>query len=207
MRVECGVGQAAGPERGHDSDAVAGIQPTFWQATLLRFSQRYAEATLPRAERRSPAQRRSHSLWSFIYGSFRPRRRSGRRRGDDNHIFLDWHEPRVLYLTLAILLMCCADALFTLNLLAIGAEELNVLMNWLIIRDVERFLAVKIGLTAFSVIFLGVAARRHFLGFIPVLRLLQFFCLGYAVLIGYEVWLLARYVSDLPFDWRPWLDG
>lgn len=112
----------------------------------------------------------------------------------------------MLYLALAILLMCSADALFTLNLLAIGAEEMNVLMDALITHDVERFLALKIGVTGASVVLLGVAARRQFLGVIPVFRVLQFFCAGYAVLILWELWLFAVYVSDLPFHWRPWSD-
>jgi hypothetical protein len=157
------------------------------------------------AERRS-RERRSHSAWSFAYGSFRPRRRIGRRDGDHDRIFLDWHEPRVLYLSLAIVLMCCADALFTLNLLAIGAEEMNALMAALITHDAEAFLQLKIGVTGASVVLLGIAARRQFLGVVPVFRVLQFFCAGYAALILWEVWLLAVYVSDLPFHWRPWSD-
>ena len=69
-------------------------------------------------ERRG-GERRSASLWSLCYGGFRPRRRSGRRGGDEHAIFLDWHEPRVLYLVLAILLMSCTDA-----------HELQGCMKW-----------------------------------------------------------------------------
>ena len=69
--------------------------------------------------------------------------------------------------------MCCVDALFTLNLMAVGAEEMNILMDHLISNDVERFLAIKIGVTGASVVLLGVAARRQFLGVIPVFRVLQ----------------------------------
>ncbi len=162
-------------------------------------------ANYPIRERRLN-ERRNHSAWSFTYGSFRPRRRLGRRSGDHDRVFLDWHEPRVLYLVLAIVLMCCADALFTLNLLAIGANELNVLMNVLINHDVERFLAVKIGVTGASAVLLAVAARRKFLGVIPVLRVLQLFCAGYVLLIIWELWLFASYLSGLTFPWRPWSD-
>ena len=152
------------------------------------------------------SERRSHSAWSFAYGSFRPRRRIGRRAGDHDRVFLDWHEPRVLYLVLGIVLMSCADALFTLNLLAIGAEELNVLMKVLITQDVERFLAIKIGLTGVSAVLLAFAARRRFMGVVPVIRVLQLFCVGYAALIIWELWLFAVYFNDLPFYWRPWSD-
>jgi hypothetical protein len=173
-----------------------------WLARILGT----ADLTEPPIPERRASERRSHSLWSFTYGSFRPRRRAGRRDGDHERIFLDWHEPRVLYLSLAILLMCCADALFTLNLLAIGAEELNVLMDTLIAHDVRRFLALKIGVTGASVVLLGLAARRQFLGVVPVYRVLQLFCAGYVALILWELWLFGVYVTDLPFHWRPWSD-
>jgi len=174
-----------------------------WRDWLNRLSGQ--SAAVHGAERRR-RERRNHSAWSFAYGSFRPRRRVGRREGDHDRIFLDWHEPRVLYLALAILLMCCADALFTLNLLAIGAEEMNALMAALITHDVERFLQLKIGVTAASLVLLGVAARRQFLGVIPVFRVLQLFCAGYAALIVWEIWLFSVYVTSLPFHWRPWSD-
>jgi hypothetical protein len=137
-------------------------------------------------------ERRRHSAWSFLYGGFRPRRRSGRRNEDHHQIFLDWHEPRLLYLGLAVLLMSCADALFTLNILAGGGEELNGIMDHLIGSDIAQFLGVKIGLTAMSVIVLVMLANRRFLGRVSVVRLLQFFCVGYFVLMAYEIYLLFQ---------------
>jgi hypothetical protein len=149
--------------------------------------------TPPHAAERRLNERRTHSVWSFTYGSFRPRRRQGRRHGDHERVFLDWHEPRVLYLVLAVLLMSCTDALFTLNLLASGAQEVNVIMNALITHDVQTFLAVKIGSTGLSAVLLAVVARRQFMGFFPVVRLLQLFCAGYALLLAYEVWMFVMY--------------
>jgi len=127
----------------------------------------------------------------MLYGGLRPRRRSGRRRDDHHRVLLDWHEPRVLYLSLGIVLMSCADALFTLNILAAGGEELNALMRWLISSDVQWFLGAKIGMTAAGVVLLAMAVNRRLLGRIRVLRLLQLFCVGYAALIGWELYLLA----------------
>lgn len=175
-----------------------------WRAWVARVAGLDRPAPVPVPNRRA-TDRRRHTIRSFLYGSFRPRRRSARREGDHDRIFLDWHEPRVLYIALAIVLMCCADALFTLNLLAVGAEELNTLMASLIIHDVRYFLAIKIGVTCVSVVLLGVAARRQFLGVIPVFRVLQLLCAGYAALIGWELWLFARYLSGLSSSWRPWL--
>jgi len=141
--------------------------------------------------RRSVAERRRRSLGAFLYGNFRPRRR-GVRRADDHHRFLfDWHEPRVLYLALAVLLLSCTDALFTLNLLLLGANEVNALMNSMLADGVDAFLAVKISMTAISIIVLVAAANRKFFGLFRVERLLQLICLGYVALIGYEIWLFS----------------
>lgn len=158
-------------------------------------------------DRRSPGQRRRHSAWSFLYGGLRPRRRVGRRAGDEHHIFLDWHEPGVLYLALAILLMSCTDALFTLNILAGGGEEVNHLMRALLGQGAGTFLWAKIGMTALSILVLATAARRLVLGGVPVLWLIWLLFAGYAVLIGWEVYLLGWHATAmgdeaLNFLWR-----
>jgi hypothetical protein len=139
-------------------------------------------------------------MWSFLYGGLRPRRRSGRRGGDEHRIFLDWHEPRVLYLALAILLMSCADALFTLNLLAAGGEELNAVMRVLLGQGTRSFLWAKIGLTGLSIVVLVIAARRRFMGLVPVLWLIRFFFLGYVALIGWEIYLLGWQATSVGHD-------
>ncbi len=151
---------------------------------------------VPDGERRRTADRRRQTAWSLAYGGLRPRRRTGRRTGDERHIWLDWHEPRVLYLTLAIVLMSCADALFTLNLLAIGAEELNSVMRVLLDKGSHWFLWGKIGLTSVSAVVLAVAARRYVLGHVPVIALIKLCLLGYAVLIAWELYLLYWLMTD-----------
>ena len=86
--------------------------------------------------------------------------------------------------------MSCLDALFTLNLLAVGGEEINIVMKPLVTQDVQSFLAVKIGVTGFSVVILTAAAHYHIVPGLPVLRLLQAICAGYATLMCYEIYLL-----------------
>lgn len=141
--------------------------------------------------RRNVADRRRRSIGAFLYGNFRPRRRGVRRSDDDHRFLFDWHEPRVLYLALAVLLLSCTDALFTLNLLLLGAHEANALMNSMLAEGVDAFLAVKISMTAISIIVLVAAANRKFFGLFRVERLLQLICLGYVVLIAYEIWLFS----------------
>lgn len=162
-------------------------------------------------DRRSGRDRRAHSAWSFVYGGLRPRRRSGRRTGDEHRIFLDWHEPRVLYLALAIVLMSCADALFTLNLLAAGGEELNVVMRVLLDRDIRVFLWVKIALTGTGIVLLATASRRLLVGRVPVIWLLRLLFLAYLALIAWEVYLLGWHATSAGEDavdsLRRWAQG
>lgn len=147
-------------------------------------------------DRRDGDDRRTHSVRSFAYGGVRPRRRVGRRDGDEHRIFLDWHEPRVLYLALAILLMSCLDALLTLNILTAGGRELNGLMDWLIRSDVFWFVGVKIGLTGLAISLLAVAVNRHLLGVLPVIHVLQLICVGYGLLMAWEAYLLLGMFPD-----------
>ena len=146
---------------------------------------------------RRRGERRKQGLKSLSYGGVRPRRRAGRRDGDAQRVFLDWHEPRVLYLALAILLMSCTDALLTLNILEAGGRELNALMDWLIQFNTDWFVATKIAMTGISVVLLALAVNRHFLGRLPVIHLLRVFCFGYAALIGWELFLLANLFPGL----------
>ncbi len=73
----------------------------------------------------------------------------------------------------------------------LGAQEANIVMESMLAHGVESFLAVKISLTAISIVVLVAAARRKFLGMFRVVRLLQVICLGYVALIGYEIWLFT----------------
>lgn len=156
-------------------------------------------------ERRVLRDRRRHTVVTFVRGSMRPRRRSVRRDGEVERIYLDWHESRLLYLAVAIVLLSCLDALFTLNLLTIGAREANGFMERLLGRGVPNFLAVKFTLTGAGVVVLVLVAHRSFLGWFRVVRLLQAICLGYVLLIVYELYLFHRilglYGSDA-LGWR-----
>jgi len=145
---------------------------------------------------RRGGERRAHSAWSLLYGGFRPRRRAGRRTGDEQRIFLDWHEPRVLYLALAIVLMSCADALFTLNLLAVGGEEVNTIMRALLDQGTRAFLWTKIALTGIGIVLMAFASRRLLVGRLPVILLLRLLFLGYVALLAWEIYLLGWHATS-----------
>ena len=148
------------------------------------------------AERRRAEDRREETWRAFVYGNFRPRRREGRRE-TDKHLFLfDWYEPRVLYVALGVLLLSCIDALFTLNLLNLGAAEANIILASVLEHSMEWFLACKISLTGVSLIVLVAVVRRRFFKSCSVEHLLQFFFAAYLLVIGYQIYLF-EFVFDL----------
>lgn len=147
-------------------------------------------------ERRQANNRRSGILRAFLYGNFHPRRRESRRFVDQHHFWFDWHEPRVLYLALGVMLLSCTDALFTLNLLKIGASEANAVMAMMLAQGTDSFLASKLGFTSLSLVILVATARRKFFRSLNVEHLLQFFFVGYVLVIVYEIYLFI-YVFEL----------
>lgn len=142
-------------------------------------------------DRRSAAERRRLSLWSVIYGGFRPRRRHTRRFGDMALPVLDWHESHLLAVALAILLLCCADAFLTLNLLVSGASELNPLMARLIAIDVTLFAIAKTALTGGGILVLVLLSRLRLFGRMRVVTALYAVLVLYLALVLYELNLLA----------------
>ncbi len=147
-------------------------------------------------ERRHAINRRVGVLRAFLYGNFRPRRRVSRRAADQHHFLFDWHEPRVLYLALGVLLLSCTDALFTLNLIRSGASEANAFMASMLEDGIDSFVVGKIGVTSISLVILVAVARRQFFGSFNVEHLLQVFLVGYVLVIGYEIYLFT-YVFEL----------
>jgi hypothetical protein len=140
-------------------------------------------------ERRHAVNRRGGVFQAFLYGNFHPRRRISQRAADEHHFLFDWHEPRILYLSLGILLLSCIDALFTLNLLNAGATEANPVMASILSQGMDKFVVFKFCITAFSVIILVTTARRKFFRSFSVEHLLRGFFTLYILVICYEVYL------------------
>jgi len=140
-------------------------------------------------ERRAVHDRRRLSLRTFLQSGLTPRRRGGRRNGEHEHL-IDWHEPELLFLALAILLLSVTDAFFTLTLITEGAEEANPILAYVLQRYPGYFAALKIALTGGGVLVLVAMARIRVFRIVRVRTLLQFFLAGYVVLVGYELWML-----------------
>lgn len=142
-------------------------------------------------KRVATGDRRTQTLRSIAYGGIYPRRVGNRRPGDDQHFIVDWHDSGLFMVAMAIICMSCMDALFTLNLLSLGAEEVNYVMKALIDSDVSNFLSVKFAATSGGVLFLVACSRFKLAGILRVRRVLEILCAVYVCLIIWELYLLV----------------
>jgi hypothetical protein len=140
-------------------------------------------------ERRRALDRREVSLRAFLKGGITPRRRNGRRTGEQ-HLPIDWHEPYLLFLSLTILLLSVADAFLTLTLIMAGATEANPFIAFILRDHPELFALVKMALTGAGVLVLVAVARARLFRIMRVGVVLQGIFVAYVALIAYEWWLL-----------------
>ena len=163
---------------------------------MSQFDRDAAAALLPagvRVERRRGGDRRRLTLRSFLQGGFNPRRRGGRRAGEQ-HLPIDWHEPYLLFLALTILLLSVADAFLTITLIMGGAQEANPLLAYVLRDRPEWFAAIKMVLTGGGVLVLVAMARSRLFRVMRVGSILQGLFVAYVALIAYEWWLLRTFL-------------
>jgi len=142
-------------------------------------------------ERREKHDRRLHSWRTVTYCGFQGRGRRRHARRNEHNYYLDWYDPRLVFTGIAILFMSCLDALFTLTLLSRGAHEANYFMARLMETSDNLFVAVKLAVTAFAIVFLLMHSHFQILRIISGKRLLQIVVAVYGLLIGYELILLG----------------
>ncbi|HPF27817.1 MAG TPA: DUF5658 family protein [Steroidobacteraceae bacterium] len=151
----------------------------------------------PPERRLAGADRRQATLRALWVGSF-ARRRLGPRRDEDRSITsVDWHHPQWLAVSILILLLSCADAVLTLTLIHLGAEEVNPIMRPLVLGSGHAFASWKLMLTAGGVVTLTILARLRVFGRLPVGYVLYAVLAIYVVLIGYELALLERIAAEI----------
>jgi len=149
----------------------------------------------PLHERRLRVERRRSVIGALWRGNFARRRVAPRRLGERHPVVTDWFHPQWLAVGILILLLCSADALLTLALIARGAQEINPLMVPLVHGSGHAFAGWKVGLTASSVVLLIVLARLRVFG--RAVGAVLYIVLGiYAALVGYELFLLRNIPQD-----------
>jgi hypothetical protein len=150
-----------------------------------------AQPPRPFVERRvNTEDRRRTTLQTLLRGAFVPRRRAG-RRASDRDVPLDWHDPYLMFLSIAMLTLSVTDAFFTVTLMTDGARETNPLLAFMLDEHPRLFAAAKMTLTGVSVIFLVAVARSRLFKLIPVSLIFQALVLAYVALVSYEWWLVS----------------
>jgi len=145
------------------------------------------------AERRQTRADRRGRLWhSLLVGGMKARRRTGRRLADLHRPIIDWHGPWLFASSMLILVLCVADGLLTLRLLAGGAIEANPFMAAYVYGDAQRFAIVKLAMTGAGVLTLVSLARFRIFRVMRTQVLVHLILGGYLVLIAYELNLLER---------------
>ena len=142
---------------------------------------------------RKPTDRRRARFHVLVYGALvHGRRRGPRRRDDTRGYYVDWYDGRLFAVATGIFLFCCLDALFTLILLGMGAEEINPVMAALLEHGVGTFVYTKLAITGFGLVFLVVHAAFWIADTIRVSHILYALLGGYVTLCGYQLEMLAR---------------
>lgn len=148
-------------------------------------------------ERRDRLDRRKPSLRGFLYGLFLARRRGPRRAENYLYHHSDWYDVKLLVLSLSLLLLSCLDAAMTMNLLSLGAVELNPIMDELLKRGTEYFIWIKIFVTALCVIVLVAHNRFKLFNLIRVDVILISAVFIYLGLVTYEFYLFTLDLSKI----------
>lgn len=145
------------------------------------------------SERRSGRDRRERPTSPFTWSSLRGSRRTARRAEDrEKHRFVDVYSPAFLLVIVVILSLCVLDALFTMELIGRGAQELNPVMAFFLQFGHLPFLLVKYFLTASGLMTLLILKNcTVWGGWISVKLVLLTIPFLYVILIAYEVFLLA----------------
>ena len=139
--------------------------------------------------RQQPYRRRHSSWWSIAYGICCGRRQGTRRQDASRMQYVDLYGLPLFISSLGIFILCCFDALFTLELLKAGAKEANPLMDLLIRGDMELFLNVKFVFTAVALAFLVLHKNFTLLKLSTEVIIHACFA-AYMCLVGYELFLL-----------------
>ena len=150
----------------------------------------------PNELRQPGADRRQYTLKTLMLSSLRRRRVAARRNEDQAAgYYVDCHEPFVVGITLGILLLCVADAFFTMTIINNGGRELNPFMNMFIEKDYRIFFCIKYSLTAIGLLVVIAHNRFRIFKFLYGYHILFAFLFIYALLVSYELVILQQHLK------------
>lgn len=138
------------------------------------------------SKERETEDRRIVTWRTVFFGFTRSRRRGSRREDDGEVVFLDWHHPWLFFLAVGTMLLSCADAFMTLELLQRGMIEANPVMAAVLGHGTKTFIVSKMLMTGISILVLVFVAKAKFLNRMRTGLILTIFFSTYACLTCYE---------------------
>ncbi len=141
---------------------------------------------------RADVDRRNFSWRTVFFGFTLSRRHAHRREVDTEVIFLDWHHPWLFFLATGTMLLSCADAFLTLQLLDRGMIEANPVMQAVMAHSTLFFTSTKLAMTAVGILILVFLAKAQFLNRFRTGLFLTVFFSFYSCLVCYELVNLFR---------------
>ena len=144
------------------------------------------------SDQRAENERRDFSWRTVFFGFIRSRRHDYRRSMDDTVVFIDWHHPWLFFLATGTMLLSCADAFLTLQLIDRGMFEVNPFMQLVLSKSTVLFTSIKLALTGFGILVLVYLAKTRFLNRFRSGLFLTFIFSCYACLVCYELVSLFR---------------
>jgi len=145
------------------------------------------------ADKRSMDRRRL--TWRTVLFGFLRSRRLGTRRGDEAEVvFLDWHHPWLFVMAVGTMLLSCADAFMTVQLLRHGMVESNPVMAAILEYGTGPFAATKMAMTGVGILTLVFLAKARFLNRVRTGLFLTVFFSIYSCLVCYEFVHLLRFL-------------
>lgn len=166
--------------------------------TVSHDAMQQPKSTALHQQERARPDRRTTGWRTFVCSLYKGRRVGPRRTVEKTApYYTDVYDSRLLLLVLFIVLLCVADAGFTLQILAHGGRELNPLMNELLEISTRSFFIGKYVITSTALLFALVHINFKLLRLIPMRQVLCALFGFYAGLIGYELWILSSIYSPL----------
>jgi hypothetical protein len=147
----------------------------------------HPELDKSRVERRSGLDRRKVSRTTHHHHLVGGKRKGYCRRSKQYNYFVDWHTPVHFAVVASIMALSVIDALMTTFILSLGGEEINLLMDWVIQKDIQLFVQAKLALTGLGLILLTRYIHFRVFNLFKVSHFMLATLAGYSVLVAYEI--------------------
>ena len=145
-------------------------------------------------DRRSGKDRRGGKRFQFVKQLITGQRANARRSSDQSRVvYFDRYGPNLFRLIIAILVLSVADAILTVNLIGLGAIEINPLMDYYLKLGPHTFLAVKYVLTSLSIFILVIYSNSTLKnGRFPIRSVFPWIITAMVSVVVWEIFLMIR---------------